>query len=287
MINRILCAVLLAAFLGLGRADAQPVPGGAAKVKGQIVAARVQGLVTLIEAPGAAPVALKDGDHVNEASTVVTGPGASVILVFSNGATVDLAGDSRLKITEFIQDPFSAELKAAEIKQESGISTTRLYLTKGELVGRVAHLNVDQGTEFSVKTPVGAAGIRGTFFKFLFRPNGNRQAVVSLETFEGMIEVTGLAANPVEVGAGQKFEITVPYTPRDEDNPEDWLPPGPATVQLLFLSPAEAARFQAELQAILAALGNVSFPNGSQSVVPPLPVPPLNPPTPGAGKSGP
>jgi hypothetical protein len=301
MINRILCAVLLGVAIGLSAGDAQPAPGGQTKVKGQIVAARVLGQVTLIEGPTAAPVVLKDGDRVSDASTIVTGPGASVILVFSNGATVDLAGDTRLKISEFIQDPFSADLRASDIKQETGTSVTRLYLTRGELVGRVAHLNVDQGSEFTVKTPVGAAGIRGTFFRHAFRPNGNHQASVSLETFEGLIAFTNLSGETFEVAAGHKFETTVPYSPRDEDNPEDWIPPGPVSVQVVFLSPTEAARFQSELQAILSALGGFTFHpqsgqsspglnnagNGIDPNAPPPPAPPLNPPTPGAGKAGP
>jgi hypothetical protein len=305
MINRILCVAVLGLALGLTRGDSQPAPASQAKVKGQIVAARVQGQVSVITAPGGAPFPLKDGDPVGEASTIVTGAGASVILVFSNGATVDLAGDSRLKINEFIQDPFSADLKASDLKQETGTSVTRLYLTKGELVGRVAHLNVDQGSEFTVKTPVGAAGIRGTFFRSLFRPNKNHQALFSVETFEGLIVVTGLSAGPIEVPAGHKFETTVEYSPRDEDNPEDWVPPGPTNVQVMFLSPTEGAQFQAELQAILASLGDLVFRpvgiqaaggstgginnngNGVDPNAPPPPAPPLNPPTPGAGKSGP
>ncbi len=303
MINRILCVAVLGALLGFSRGDSQTAPAPSGKTKGQIIAARVQGTVTSIAKPGSSGVSLKDGDAVEEEATIVTGAGASVILVFSNGATVDLAGDSRLKINEFLQDPFSSDLKASEIKQETGTSVTRLYLTKGELVGRVAHLNVDQGSEFTIKTPVGAAGIRGTFFKQIFRPDSHQKAFVSVETFEGLIVVTGLASGPVEIPAGRKFETTVDYSPRDRDNPEDWVPPTPTTVQLMFISPAEAAQFQAELQAIIASLGDVVFRpfgrpggagtglnnsgNGIDPNAPPPPVPPLNPPTPGAGKPGP
>ena len=57
------------------------------------------------------------------------------------------------------------------MKQEPGTSVTKLNLTRGELVGRVVHLNVDKGSEFTVRTPVGAAGIRGTIFRIIFRPD--------------------------------------------------------------------------------------------------------------------
>src|SRR5580692_2041475 len=118
MINRILCVAVLGILVGFSRGDSQTVPVPSGKVKGQIVAARVQGTVTSISKPGLSPVALKDGDSVDQDSIIVTEAGASVILVFSNGATVDLAGDSRLKISEFLQDPFSSDLKAADMKQE-------------------------------------------------------------------------------------------------------------------------------------------------------------------------
>ncbi len=250
---------------------------------------------------------LHDGDQVSDQTTIVTDPGAGVILVFSNGATVDISGDSRLDIDEFEQDPFSVDLKASDLKQEPATSVTKLSMTKGELVGRIAHLNVDRGSEFTVRNPVGAAGIRGTFFRHLFRPGKDHKAHLSLETFEGLIVFTGLATGPVSIGAGHKFEATLEYDPKDPDNPWDWLPPASLTLEGLFISPLEGAQFQSDLQAILAALDGVVFhpvgpgsagiKAGGQSggttgagyqgdTSAPPPVPPLNPPTPGAG-SGP
>jgi hypothetical protein len=296
MLNKILCAAILGFFGGLG-ADAQTAPAPSAKVKGQIVAARVQGSVTAISNPTLSNRLLHDGDRLTEDSTIVTAAGASVILVFSNGATVEVAGDSRLKINEFVQDPFSSDLKPSEMKQETGTSKTRLYLTKGELVGRVAHLDVDEGSEFTVQTPVGAAGIRGTFFKCEFRPGKDHKAFISLQTFEGLIVFTSPGSGPVDISAGHKFEATVDFNPKDPDNPEDWVPPASLTVQMMFISPTEGAQFQSELQAILAALEGLTFhpahgggdssgASGGNPIdpnAPPPPSPPLNPPTPGAG----
>lgn len=304
MLNKILCVAILGALLGWVPASAQSTPAAPTRVKGQIVAARVQGSVTAISKTTLVSRVLHDGDKVSDDSTVVTASGASVILVFSNGATVDLAGDSRLKINEFVQDPFASDLKASEIKQETGTSTTRLYLTKGELVGRVAHLNVSDGSEFTVKTPVGAAGIRGTFLKLIFRPAKNGKAFLSVETFEGLILFTGLSTGPVSLPAGHKFEATVDYDPKDPDNPEDW-PPTPFNVQMMFISPSEGVQFQSELQTILASFGDLIFHpnsdlqggvkgggttgginnggNGIDPNAPPPPAPALPAPTPGAG----
>jgi hypothetical protein len=302
MLNKILCVAILGAFSLLASADAQSAPPATARIKGQIVAARVQGHVTAISKTTLESRVLRDGDQVSEDSIVVTAAGASVILAFSNGATVDLGGDSRLKINEFEQDPFATDLKASEMKQEPGTSATKLYLTKGELVGRVAHLNVDKGSEFTVQTPVGAAGIRGTILRGLFIPLKGDKARISFETFEGLIGYTpaGGGANGkgfILIPAGQKFEAIVDYNPKDPDNPEDWVPVVPPELNGVPLTPAEAAEFQSELQAILLALQDLIFhPFRGElkaggtiggAIIdlnsPPLPAPSLNAPTPGAG----
>ena len=290
MLNKILCVAVLGAVAGLAPAGAQsPTPPAAqpaaaapGRIKGQIVAARVQGHVTAVSKVNPDGRLLHDGDQVSEDSTVVTAGGASVILVFSNGATLDLAGDSRLKINEFEQDPFSTDLKASDIKEEPGTSVTKLYLTKGELVGRVAHLNVDKGSEFTVRDPVGAAGIRGTFFKHVFILLKHHKAHLSLETYEGLIQFTGLASGPIDIAAGHKYEADLDYNPNDPDNPEDWPPPTTLILNGLFISPAEAAEFQLELQKFFSALEGIVFPSG-QPLPPPPPSPRLDQPTPGAG----
>jgi hypothetical protein len=302
MFNKILCAGILGVFLALAPADAQSAP--AARVKGQIIAARIQGQVTAISKPSLTKRFLNEGDQVSEQTTIVTAPGASVVLVFSNGATLDIGGDSRLNINEFEQDPFANDLKASDIKQEPGTSVTKLSLTKGELVGRVAHLNVERGSEFTIQTPVGAAGIRGTVYRIILRPTKDHKAHFSIETSEGLIVFTGLTTGPVDIPAGHKYEATFDYNPKDEDDPSDWLPPDTLTLEGMFISPLEAAQIQSALQNILAAFEDVIFRGSSsinggtkggitgsigatdQAAPPPPPAPPLNPPTPGAG-SGP
>jgi FecR protein len=288
MINKILCIIALGSILGFATAGAQPALSGDARVKGQIVAARVQGHVTAISKATQESRLLHDGDQIAEQTTILTAPGASIILAFSNGATAEVAGDSKLDVAEFEQDPFSTSIKASEIKQETGTSVTKLDLTRGELVGRVAHLNVDKGSEFTVRTPVGAAGIRGTVVGVIFVPLKGGKAHLEIETFEGLVSFTpGGGGNPILIPAGQKVDETVSFTPNNADNPWDWLPPPTATEKLLFLSPDEAAHFQIVLNNILGVLDKIDF---RQSLTtpppPPPPAPPMNAPTPGAG-SGP
>jgi hypothetical protein len=281
--NKILHVIILCVFMGLVSETAPSASAAPAKVAGQIVAARVQGHVTAISKAIMENRLLHDGDQVSEQTTIVTDPEASVILVFSNGAAVVVAGDSRLDVGEFVQDPFSGNLKVSDIKQETGTSLTKLDLTRGELTARVAHLNVDKGSEFTIQTPVGAAGIRGTFLTVIFRPGKDHKAQFSVQTFEGLVVFTGLTSGPVSIPAGRKIEATIEYNPRDVNNPAGWRPPASLVVEGKPLSPSDAANFQSELQTILTALGDIVFASLTGENAPPPPAPPMNPPTPGAG----
>lgn len=144
--------------------------------------------------------AVANNQAVEQGSIVHTAKGASVVLSFSNGATVNLGTESDLDIEQFTQDPFSGNINAATITDEPTTSTTKLKLTRGELVGKVAHLKTTQGSSFNVATPVGAAGIRGTTFRIVFRPDGTGKAFFSLTTLEGNVELaTGTTTPPVAV----------------------------------------------------------------------------------------
>lgn len=154
---------------------------------GQIFAKQVVGKVS-VQLNGAT-TDIKNDDAISQASTVITAKESSVVLVFSNGATVQLGAETTMVIEQFLQDPFAATLSMADLVEEPTTSKTKLHLMKGELVGKVAHLKRDQGSEFTVQTPVGAAGIRGTTFRIVFRPSGTGQAfaVFSLSTVEGQV----------------------------------------------------------------------------------------------------
>lgn len=153
-------------------------------------------------------------EKITEQNTVVTtGPSSRVILVFSNGATINLAAESQLNIETFQQDPFGGEYSIENATSEPAAkSITKLRLTRGELVGNVKTLRSDLGSEFTVSTPAGAAGIRGTTFRIVYRPDGNGQAFFSVMTLEGDVAVTttsGTTAAPISVTSEQSVEITV------------------------------------------------------------------------------
>jgi hypothetical protein len=154
---------------------------------GQIVVKKVVGAVSM--KLNGATTELHNDDPVSQSATVITGNDSSVILVFSNGATTQLGADTSLSVDEFMQDPFKESVAVGNLQAEPTKSShTKLHLTKGELVGQVAKLHHDQGSYFTVETPVGAAGIRGTTFRIVFRPGGTGQAFVfALSTVEGNV----------------------------------------------------------------------------------------------------
>ena len=249
MLNKILSVIILGGFVMLGSAEAQTAPVAPAKVKGKIVAARVVGHVdAVLKADGSSRV-LKDGDPVTDGTKIVTSAGSSVILVFSNGATVDMEQDSTLDIDEFIQDPFAADEKVSDMKTEQGTSTTKLNLEKGELVGKVVHLNVDKGSEFTVQTPVGAAGIRGTTFRIVFRPGPDGKAFFSVVTADGRVVFTGVTSTPVSIPAGTKVVVTFDAAS------------GVATTPVVVVgnTTTDAAQVATAAQAIATAVATTTF----------------------------
>jgi hypothetical protein len=255
MLNKILSVIILGFFIGLGSAEAQTASPGPARVKGKIVAARVVGHVDAISKADGQSQVLSNGANLSDGMRIVTAPGASVILVFSNGATVDVGADSTLDIDEFMQDPFAADEKVADLKEESGTSATKLNLTKGELVGKVVHLNVDKGSEFTIQTPVGAAGIRGTTFRVVFRPGPGDTAFFSVLTAEGRVVFGGKTSGRFEVPAGQKIGVTFDLKSGGSNVP----------IVVTALTPAEAAEIQAAVQAIVDALVGVTHVDNTPS----------------------
>lgn len=220
MHHRLSFWVALVAFFSVAIVRAQtpaPAGGGAPApdmIQAQIIAAKITGVVTL--KLDAAETPLKNGDVIPVKGTVITGNDSSVVLVFSNGATTQLGADTQLNIEEFNQDPFPATTNVSSLAAEPTTSKTKLHLKKGELVGAVKHLNRDKGSTFTVQTPVGAAGIRGTTFRIVFRPDGSGQAFLfSLSTVEGNVNFQGqggtTAATPtgVDITGQQEVVVTV------------------------------------------------------------------------------
>lgn len=182
---------------------------------GQILAAKIDGEVRKIAVDGTtAP--LKAGDKLSETDTVTTGKESSVVLVFMNGSSVKLGPESRLAIDEFKMDPFAEDIELSKLTAEPSVSKTTLNLSYGEMVGDVKKLNTS--SSYSIKTPVGAAGIRGTIYRIVFRPSSDGKAFFTVTTQSGLVVMEGVSAQEIPIAEGKEVvvEIDVPDTPGAE-----------------------------------------------------------------------
>ncbi len=181
--------------------EAKPQPGG------RILVARVTGEAFVVNPADGLRFPVRNGSLLTEGQVITTGAGASVLFVLSNGATVSLGADSVLALEQFTQQPFGESYKMNALTAEPSSSTTRLNLVRGELISDVKKLNKAGGSSFSIKTPVGAAGIRGTAFRIAFKPEGER-ASFALVMLEGVIEQTfGNRGRPVRVEQGKQIVV--------------------------------------------------------------------------------
>src|SRR5437762_2218032 len=83
--------------------------------------------------------------------------------------------------------------------------------------GTVKTLNRAAGSTFSVSTPAGAAGIRGTTFRIVYRPTGDGQAFLfELSTSEGVVffeGITGAGLASIDVPFGQQLSLIAQINP--------------------------------------------------------------------------
>ncbi len=186
--------------------------------KGRIIVKEVSGTVNLTA--NGTSTALAVNSPIPQNAKINTTANSSVALVFSNGVVIRLGADTELVVEEFRQEPFGGTFTVAELVEEPSPSQVRLALNRGELLGNVKRLRFDQGSSFTVQSPVGAAGVRGGHpagFRMAFRPTGAGQASFSLSCTAGVVTfqpppgVDG-GVRPVLVPAGQEIAVTVKVT---------------------------------------------------------------------------
>jgi len=256
--------LLLAPGLLSAQTAPAPTPATASKVLGRIIAVKVVGNVTVTDVRDPMhPRKLVENGEVTEGQIVNTGDDARVLLVFSNGATVNLAAKSTLSIDEFLQDPFAQPVKVSELVDEPTTSITKLNLVRGELMSNVKHLRREKGSVFSVQTPVGAAGIRGTTFQILYRPT-DTVASFALRMVEGKIGLDfGPRSRPVEVEKDQ--QVVLDAIPLDASGRIISLPSNIVPTDIPASVKASLAFAQ---QQLLEAAAVINFPAMTQAAEP-------------------
>lgn len=175
---------------------------------GCIKAACVIGEVTAVNQDNQEVVPLHNNDELFQNYAIKTAANASIVLVFSNGATVRLGANTEMVIREFLQDPFAeGEAPEAGSKSEPVRSSTKLRLVSGELVGHVAKLQHD--STYQVELPCGVAGIRGTTFRHAYYVGPKGGAQVSMATSEGEVMFAGPDGKEVPVPADVEVSARV------------------------------------------------------------------------------
>ncbi|WP_309399023.1 FecR family protein [Cerasicoccus maritimus] len=130
---------------------------------GLIKAFLVKGNVQLVENDTGAATPLKRGQEFSEGYTVITGDNSTALLLFSNGASVNVTPNSKFDVTTFEQAAYDPALGSyLRLKKDPSMSTTDTSLAYGEIIGEVRKLDLEAGSSFTINTPVASAGIRGT-----------------------------------------------------------------------------------------------------------------------------
>lgn len=256
-------------FLAPGFLAAQTAPSApvtSTRVVGRIIAVKVIGNVMVTDVRNLMqPRRLVENGEVTEGQIINTGEDSRVLLVFSNGATVNLAAKSTLSIDEFLQDPFAQPVKVSELIDEPTNSSTKLNLIRGELMSNVKHLRREKGSVFSVQTPVGAAGIRGTTFQILYRSMENeRVASFALRMVEGKIALDfGARSRAVDVEKDQ--QVVLDAIPLDAAGRILSLP---ANIKPTEIPASIKASLAFAQQQLMEAAASANFPAMTQSSAP-------------------
>lgn len=277
--GKLLCWLMILGFLsGVGESAAWSQAANAAssgtidRVAGVILAKRVKGKVWVVRGGSQSKEAIKEGDSIWQKDTVITDKGTtmeergSVVLVFANGATVNLSPDTELRIEDFLMEKVDGAIDFEKLTQgkETNSSITRLKLARGDLVGNVKALNRSRGSSFNLETPAGAAGIRGTTFRVVFRldPLNPQRAIFSVHTQIGTVEVSvqGSVAAPVGVLLNQEIVLEIPVVVNPQTGQVTVTAPPTILPSPVPMSVESVQTIQSASQAITEAIQNVVIP---------------------------
>jgi hypothetical protein len=171
--------------------------------KGSVIVIQTKGLVEAISPTGSK---LKEpvvrGSVLPEGYSIKTNLFSESVLLLSNGTTATIQENSVFKLIEFKQAPFDAQNQSfGQLENEPSTSTISIEMEIGSLVVQTKKLN--KTSSFSIQTPTGTAGIRGTQFQLASRPNTGMQ----LDVAESQVAFTPAGQNqPVVVGPGRGLD---------------------------------------------------------------------------------
>jgi hypothetical protein len=211
-------------------------------VLGKVYVSEVNGGVTFME--GGKQIVLKKGDSLSaQGARIQTAPGASVVLVYSNGSSLYISEKTIVEIRKFVQKPFPTGVDTST--NEPSISDTLVLVTQGTVV--VTTNNLATGTTMTYLTPQSQIKVRGQEVVIEVQDQDTKVTTVS-----GDVTVTPANAAPGSVGSvvqtGQVATVvTAPGSLAAE------------TVQVTALDPSTANAFAPQIAAAERAQQTVVF----------------------------
>ena len=173
--------------------------------KGSVIVIQTKGVVEAYSPQGrklTAPVVR--GSVLPVGYSIKTGLFAESTLLLSNGTTATLQENSKLRLDKFEQSPFDAKAGSfSQLQAEPSTSQVSIDMEIGSLVVQTKKLN--KASSFSISTPVGTAGIRGTQFQMAMSPNTG----MKLDVAESQVAFTPAGqTQPVVVGPGKGLDAS-------------------------------------------------------------------------------
>ena len=155
-------------------------------VSGKVYVAEVNGGVTFTQ--GGKLIKLKKGDSLSaEGARIETAPGATVVLVYSNGTSIFISENTTVEIRKFVQKPFPKGVDTAT--NEPSISDTVVNVIRGTVI--VTTNVLATGSSMVYLTPQSSIKIRSQEVVIEVRDQDTRVTMLS-----GDATVTPLNAPP-------------------------------------------------------------------------------------------
>ncbi len=197
---------------------------------------------------------VKAGSFLKQGDQIITGDKSEAGLLFSNGTRLVVQEKSEFSVTKFLQDPFDAtKVDITNAKAEPTSSVTAMALNKGTIIGDVAKLG--SGSQMTVTTPLGTAGIRGTTFSItvVIESDGGYRATIKVT--DGRIDFRVIDGSTRSVGPGRDAtEITIRLRKLDEF---------PAQIDTTNLTETELNELNTQLQQAIDNATTAATPPGT------------------------
>ncbi len=180
-------------------------------VPGKAYVAEIDGAVTFTLSGKI--TGLKKGESVvAQGMAIETGPGASTILVYSNGTSLFVDAQTIVEIRKFVQQPFPSGVDTAVI--EPSVSDTIVHVKQGRVI--ITTNQLAAGTTMVYLTPQSQVNIRGK--EVVIEVHDQITRVLMLA---GDATVTPSNAAPGSVGqtvhGGQMAIVQIQVMPLDQD----------------------------------------------------------------------